>query len=122
MKAAVSFVHGTEDERYEIAAGQEIPEEIEDDISEDLILEHVIKSDPGSLSKEQLLELLGADPAEAEGEFDEEEFRDALGEFKNKDELVDWAEEMFGVEFNRSDTRPDLEDQIVALQLEDDEE
>ena len=101
MRAARSFSHGAGlDEEgapisYEIAAGDDIPDEILNDIPESLILEKVAQSNPEELSREQLLVLAGITTSADEMEpieYDEESLREAMAELRSKADLAEWFE------------------------------
>ena len=116
MKAARNFVYGTEDERFEFVVGEEIPDDMIADLPDHLILEKVARSNPNSLSREQLLVMAGIedDPGASE-EFNEEEFMEGLRNFNSKPDLVAWANEILGLELSASDgTRDELEETITA--------
>lgn len=134
MKAAQNFVYGPEDadelsQRIRYVAGDEVPDEVVEALGENadtLILEKALKANPDILSREQLMELAGLkidELPEEEEEFNEEEFREAMSQFRNKQELVDWATNL-GLELNVDAKRDDLEDEIVrfASGQEEDEE
>lgn len=129
MRAAKTFTYGFENERVIVRMGEEIPEEIldDEDFDESLVLENVAKSNPSSLSREQLLVMAGlsaedSDDGASEDEMTEEELREALGELNTKRDVVDWAQEVLGLELDSSDTREKLEDSIVAAYFETEEE
>lgn len=128
MRAAKNFTLGLADAegeagRVSIRANQEIPDEYLDQVPDELILEKVARNNPQELTRDQLMELAGLNDSDSgeteevdeEDEFDEEEFREGLSEFDTKRALIDWAEEVFGLELDQDDTRAQLEDQIVAF-------
>lgn len=143
VKAAKNFTIGLDPDDFDNAAearrsfkmGEEVPTDIAKQLPDDMILEKVAKKNPEALSREQLLVMAGlrsedgddGDSAE-EGEFNEDQFREGLKEFKNKQDLVDWAKEAVGVELEKDDgSREELEDWItLAAQgidpFEDDDE
>lgn len=135
MRAAKNFTLGIKGEsgetgRVQIRSGEDIPDDLLDQVPDELILEKVARSDPQSLTREQLMELAGLTQSDdssngsedEEEEFNEEEFREGLSEFTTKRELVDWAQEAFGLELDQSDKREDLEDQIVSFVSGEEEE
>ncbi len=115
MKAARNFVFGNEDERHDFAAGDEIPDEIVDEIPNHLVLEKLAQADPDELTRDQLLVLAGLKTGDDQpDEFDEEEFLESLASFNDKQALVDWANEILGMELDTSDgTRDQLEQLVV---------
>lgn len=127
MKAARNFAWGPEVEveevtpsdRIEFKAGDDVPDHVVKDLgdmADELILEKMLKNNPQGLTKEQALSLAGVDveAVASEEEFDEQEFREGMAEFRTKAELVQWAQGTMGLELNESATREDLEDAIVA--------
>jgi hypothetical protein len=130
MRAARNFSWGPEGsddptDRKTFRVGDEVPDKVVKDVDDSLILEKVAKKNPNSLSREQLMAMAGLggeSGEEEEEEFNEEEFRAALSEFDTKAELIEWANEAYGVELDSSDTRAQLEDQIVSFQTSEEEE
>ncbi len=123
MKAARNFVFGNEDERHDFAAGDEIPDEIVDEIPNHLVLEKLAQVDPDELTRAQLLVLAGIGVEDTVEEFNEEEFLESLREFNDKQSLVDWANEVMGMELDTSDgTRDELETMIVDFNRPEEKE
>ncbi len=124
MKAARNFVYGDEEDRHNYVVGDEIPDDIVEDLPSHLILEKVARSNPNSLTREQLLVMAGLDEDEdTEEEFNEEEFMEGLRDFNNKDDLIEWANDIFDLELSRSDgTREQLEEIVLAAAQGTDEE
>jgi len=126
MKAAKSFDYGDGEKTHHFDTGDEVPSKIAKDLDDSFILEKVAKSDPNSLSREQLLVMAGINsPAsdDEDKEYTEEEFREALSSnFRTKGELIDWANEAYGVEMDAGKTRAELEDEIVSFQADGDDE
>ena len=129
--AARNFSYGDGEESHKFSVGDEIPESIVEDIPDNLVLEKLAHEDPGALTRDQLMRLAGVGPYSETGEgseeawFDEEAFREALGDFKNKAELVEWAAEFYGLDLDASQTRETLENQVVdhaSAQYESDED
>ncbi len=124
MKAARNFVYGDGEERHDYVVGEEISDDIVEDLPSHLILEKVARSNPNSLTREQLLVMAGLDEDEdTEEEFNEEEFMEGLRDFNNKDDLIEWANDIFDLELSRSDgTREQLEEIVLAAAQGTDEE
>lgn len=120
-RAARNFTYGDGAERHYFRAGQDVPDEIADDIPEHLILESVASKNPESLTREQLMVLAGlvdedGNPAtEADGEpLSEDDVREALAEFSTKRDLIEWAEEVLGLDnLGQTMTREALEERIL---------
>jgi len=116
MKAARAFSYGDGETSHVFAVGDEVPDDIAEDIPDDLLLEKLAQDDPNKLTREQLLVLAGIEEDPDEYEFDEDEFREGLAQFTTKRELVDWANEVYGASLNQdSANRDELEDMIVEL-------
>ncbi len=130
MKAVKGFTHGDGTKTHRFLTGQEVPDEIVEqlgDAANGLILELAAKANPDILSREQLLELAGLTtdeiPEEVEAEFDEDQFREAMTNLRNKGDLVEWAETTLGIEgLEKSWTRPEIEDAIVEAYKDEDED
>ncbi len=127
MKAARSFTHGTGDGVIRYAVGDEVSEEVVEELGDQansLILELAAKANPEILTREQLYELAGLDPeGDSESvseEFKEETFREGMTEFSTKGDLIEWAEAALGISgLDPSWTRPEIEDSIVAAYTEE---
>lgn len=129
MKAAKGFTYGEGDGKPNTVykPGDEVPDKVVKDLgdtADTLILEKAAKKNPDSLTREQLMELAGIDPdaipEEGGEEFNEDEFREAMSEFKTKGDLVEWAEGVLEIEgLNAEDKRDEIEDQIVEAMTSD---
>ena len=124
MKAARNFVFGDDDgERHDFAAGDEIPDDIVDELPNHLVLEKLAEADPNELTRAQLMVLAGIGVEDTVDEFNEEEFLESLREFNDKQSLVDWANEVMGMELDTSDgTRDELETMIVDFNRPEEKE
>lgn len=107
MRAAKNFSHGRGEHRddgqpikYNFQAGDEIPDEIAEELDDSFILERVAEDNPDELTRDQLMVLAGigveavegSDDGEVVMEYDEGELRDALGNFGSKGDIVEWFE------------------------------
>ena len=100
-RAAKNFSHGKGEKRkdgqpikYNFKIGDEIPDDIADEIDDSLILEKVAAGDPEELSRDQLMilaNLTGQDEG-ATIEYDEEDLREAIGELNRKSDVMEWFE------------------------------
>ena len=124
MKAARNFVFGDEDgERHDFAVGDEIPDDIVEELPNHLVLEKLADADPSQLTRDQLLVLAGIGVEDTVDEFNEEEFFESLRNFNDKQALVDWANETMGMELDTSDgTRDELETMVVDFARPEEEE
>lgn len=123
MKAARNFVYGDKEDRHDFVVGEEIPDDIVDDLPNHLVLEKLAQADPKKLTREQLLVMAGVDTDEEDEEFNEEEFLEALREFNDKGSLVEWANETMGLELVTTDgTRDELEQMVVDFARPGEEE
>lgn len=138
MKAAIAISYGYVDEdgigqTLDIAPGEEIPDEILEEIPEHLMLEKLAEGNPEDLSRDQLMRLAGVGPY-AEGdeddyeviEYDEESLREALGEFGSKSDIREWWNTIRPGEPWETAvlklTRPELEDKAVNALLAENED
>lgn len=103
MRAARNFTYGKGEHKPDgtprnraYAMGDDVPKEVADDIPDDLILEKVAKSDPDSLSRQQLLLLAGITDDEVGEpiEYDESDLRDALSNLRTKTDVLDWLNQV----------------------------
>jgi len=126
MKAAKNFIYGDGENTLQFAVGDEVPSKVAKDVDDSFILEKVAKSNPNSLSREQLLVMAGINSEASDDEdkeYTEEEFREALASnFRTKGELIEWANDAYGVEMDSSKTRAELEDEIVSFQADGEDE
>jgi hypothetical protein len=132
MKAAAHFTYGDGKESYEFSPGDDVPDKIANDVPSHLILERLAKSDPASMTKDQLMQLAGVGPwsedsgdtTEAEPAMTEESLREAFANFRTKADLVDWFAEVrpdSEYEVSTDMTRDDIEDTIIVEFLGEDE-
>ncbi|KKL16338.1 hypothetical protein LCGC14_2496580 [marine sediment metagenome] len=131
MKAARGFTHGDGSKTHRFQVGDEVPDKIVKQLDEEVanlvILELAAKANPDVLTRGQLLELAGLTtdevPKEVEAEFDEDQFREAMGNFNTKGDLIEWAETTLGIEgLEKSWRRPEIEDAIVGAYTAEDED
>lgn len=130
MKAARGFTYGDGAKAHRFLTGDEVPDKIVKklgDSADTLILEKAAKANPDILSREQLLELAGLTtdeiPEAVPAEFDEDNFREAMGNFNNKGDLIEWAETTLGIEgLEKAWTRPEIEGAIVGAYTAKDED
>ena len=125
MKAAQRITYGQEGnpQNLIIEPGEEIPNAILSEIPNKLILEKLAVDDPGDLSREQLMILAGVGPygngsfLPPPSEMDGDAIREALGNFRVKQDLVDWMQiirpNFDGLDKHGQD-RLEMEDIIVA--------
>lgn len=124
MKAAKNFTVGLDPEEFDnpgdarktFKMGEEVPDDIADQLPDEFFLEKLRDSDPNSLSREQLLALLDMeDNVDIEPEeFDEDQFREGMKDFRNKQDLIDWANGMGIIQLEKDDgSREELEDWIT---------
>lgn len=131
MKIAQSIIIGLEpdddpakfglaetERRLHLMMGDDIPDEIAARLPDSMILDKLVAKDANSLSKEQLIAMLGVeeDPEElAPIEYDESELRDALAELRTKADLVEWFKTIRpdGSRLDITLTRSELEDEVV---------
>ena len=101
MRAARNISFGYVDDEGEghsvaLLAGDEIPEDIIDEIPSGFVLEQLAQENPDKLSREQLVTLAGLDSDKVENlepiEYDEDELREVLTELRTKADLLDWFE------------------------------
>ena len=113
MRAAKNFSHGRGEHRkdgqpikHNFKAGDELPDDIAAELDDSFILERVAESDPGSLTRAQLVELAGLnapkDPVDFDDddfededeaiEYDEGELREAIGQLATKGDVAEWFE------------------------------
>lgn len=129
MQAAQRFSYGDGEESHVFEPGDEVPDEIADDIPERLLLEKLAKGNPERMTKDQLMRLAGvgpyaedADPEDFDEDYelDEDELREAMDQFSTKRDLVEWFDEIRpGQEVvTRSMNRDKIEDAIVEALTE----
>jgi hypothetical protein len=122
VRAAENFIYSGSDDpadRQRFLQGEDVPASVAKDIPDHLILENVAKNNPDALTRDQLLIMAGVDREAAgvpeDAEFNEDDFREGLSNFKTKADLVEWANDALGMGLNEDDgKREELEDQIVG--------
>lgn len=122
MRAAKNFSYGDGEKTKVFRTGEEVPKKIADELDDELILEKVAKSNPSSLTRDQLLVLAGIENEDEEPigpgeEISEEQFREGLKSLKSKADLADWAKEFFDLELDPKSPREDMEEAIVEHQF-----
>lgn len=102
MKAAKNFSFGRGEHRkdgapisYKFKTGEDIPDDIAEELDDEFILERVAEDSPNDLTREQLMMLAGVgDYAGEESaiEYDEEDLIEALSNLRSKADVVEWFE------------------------------
>lgn len=119
MKAATNINYGDGENNHEFVMGQELPDDVAEDLPDNLILEKLAEGNPEGLTRPQLMVLAGLDGVEVTEPLvhNEDDLREALGNLRTKTDVLDWFNTVHPgqtlISHTDDQTREDMVDAIV---------
>ncbi len=92
-RAATNITYGSGEEQNTYSMGDHLPDDVAEELPDNLILENLAESDPDKLTRAQLLILAGLSDGESFAEpieYNEEDLLEALSNFRTKGDVLDW--------------------------------